>query len=63
MEKSFSVCYVLGLFKVFTNLTSRDKNMLNIVEVSHSVRNSSVVILGCCCFIVFVVVLFGWLHL
>jgi len=44
MEKFYSVRYVLSLFKVFTNLMSRDKNILNISEVSHFVHNSSVVI-------------------
>jgi len=44
MEKSYSVLYVLSLFKVFTNLMSRDKDILNIPEVPHSVHNSSVVI-------------------
>lgn len=56
MEKSYSVHYVLSWFRVFTNLISRDKNILNIPEVSRSIQSSSVVI-----FVLFFVVLLSLL--
>jgi hypothetical protein len=49
MEKSYLVCYVLNLSKVFTNLISRDKNIAKMPEELRFAHIRQLLCLCCCC--------------
>ena len=49
MEKSYLVCYVLNLSKVFTNLISRDKNIAKMPEGLRSAHIRQLLCLCCFC--------------